>query len=104
MRADTRDIEYMREALELARKGECSTSPNPAVGCVIAKDDEIIGLKLTSIKFKNNPYKFLYLCYSTFFLTLIILGYMTQLNRYYWIVLVFVIVQMFFFSIKKIRY
>jgi|TARA_Y100000389_G_scaffold138704_1_gene136464 4-hydroxybenzoate polyprenyltransferase len=66
------------------------------------KDDEIIGLKSTSIKFKNNPYKFLYLCYSTFFLTLIILGYMTQLNRYYWIVLVFVIVQMFFFQLKKL--
>ena len=43
MTADTRDIEYMREALELARKGEYSTSPNPAVGCVIVKDDEIIG-------------------------------------------------------------
>ena len=24
------------------------------------KDDEIIGLKSTSIKFKNNPFKFLY--------------------------------------------
>ena len=43
MRVDARDIEYMREALELARKGEYSTSPNPAVGCVSVKDDEIIG-------------------------------------------------------------
>ena len=30
------------------------------------KDDEIIGLKSTSIKFKGNAKKFLFLCYSTF--------------------------------------
>ena len=28
------------------------------------KDDEIIGVKSTSIKFKNNPKKFLLICYS----------------------------------------
>ena len=31
------------------------------------KDDEIIGLKSTSIKFKSNPYVFLFICYSIFF-------------------------------------
>ncbi len=31
------------------------------------KDDEIIGVKSTSIKFKNNPKNFLILCYSIFF-------------------------------------
>ena len=30
------------------------------------KDDEIIGVKSTSIKFKNNPKSFLILCYSFF--------------------------------------
>ena len=30
------------------------------------KDDEIIGLKSTSIKFKDYPIKFITLCYSTF--------------------------------------
>ena len=30
--------EYMRRALELARKGEGHTSPNPMVGCVVVKD------------------------------------------------------------------
>src|SRR5210317_572210 len=30
------------------------------------KDDEIIGLKSTSIKFKKNPKKFLIICYSVF--------------------------------------
>ena len=31
------------------------------------KDDEIIGLKSTSIKFKKNPYIFLCTCYLIFF-------------------------------------
>ena len=66
------------------------------------KDDEIIGLKSTSIKFKNNPYKFLYLCYSIFFLTLVTLGYAMQLNKYYLIFLVLIFVQMFFFQLKKL--
>ena len=34
--------EYMRWALELARKGEGHTSPNPMVGCVVVKDGRII--------------------------------------------------------------
>ncbi len=38
------------------------------------KDDEIIGLKSTSIKFKNNPYKFLKICYSIFLINLLLLG------------------------------
>ena len=36
------------------------------------KDDEIIGVKSTSIKFKNNPKSFLILCYSIFFVLLIL--------------------------------
>lgn len=34
---------YMARALQLARLGIYSTSPNPRVGCVIVKDDKIIG-------------------------------------------------------------
>ena len=48
------------------------------------KDDEIIGLKSTSIKFKNIPYKFLILCYSLFFISLIIVGLLTKLNSFYY--------------------
>ena len=32
------------------------------------KDDEIIGVKSTSIKFKDNPKKFLFICYSIIFI------------------------------------
>ena len=46
MRTNARDIEYMREALELARRGEYSTCPNAAVGCVIVNDDEMNRIEL----------------------------------------------------------
>ena len=34
---------FMAQALELAERGRGRTSPNPLVGCVIVKDDEVIG-------------------------------------------------------------
>ena len=37
------DRRYMKRALSLAGKGVGKTSPNPAVGCVIVKDDCIVG-------------------------------------------------------------
>ena len=37
-----KDIEFMRRAIELAKKGGGYVHPNPLVGCVIVKDDEII--------------------------------------------------------------
>ena len=43
------------------------------------KDDEIIGLKSTSIKFKKNPNIFLYLCYSIFLVNLILLDILMKL-------------------------
>ena len=33
----------MRRALELAAKGLYTTTPNPRVGCVIARDDKVVG-------------------------------------------------------------
>ena len=37
------DIRFMEHALALARKGVGLASPNPAVGCVIVRDGEIVG-------------------------------------------------------------
>lgn len=34
---------YMRRALALARRGLGRTSPNPAVGCVLVRDGEVVG-------------------------------------------------------------
>lgn len=39
----TLDEIYMSRALELAYQGRFTTSPNPNVGCVIVKDEQIIG-------------------------------------------------------------
>ena len=63
------------------------------------KDDEIIGVKSTSIKFKNNPRKFLYLFYSITFLSLIVLGYIMEFNYIYFI---FLIVPFFHFFVYQI--
>lgn len=37
------DKQFMQLALELAQKGQFTTSPNPAVGCVLVKADKIVG-------------------------------------------------------------
>ncbi len=37
------DREYMAEALRLAEKGLYTTTPNPRVGCVIARDGQVVG-------------------------------------------------------------
>lgn len=48
------------------------------------KDDEIIGLKSTSIKFKNKAKQFLITCYLVLILILIIIGYMMSFSKYYY--------------------
>lgn len=42
-----KDIHYMKEALSLADKAAFNCPPNPAVGCVIVKDDCVIGQGFT---------------------------------------------------------
>jgi diaminohydroxyphosphoribosylaminopyrimidine deaminase/5-amino-6-(5-phosphoribosylamino)uracil reductase len=37
------DEQYMRRALDLARRGLYSTSPNPAVGCVLVRWGQVVG-------------------------------------------------------------
>ena len=47
------------------------------------KDDEIIGLKSTSIKCKNNPKFFLIICYSIVVICLFCLGNLMKFSYYY---------------------
>jgi len=66
-------------------------------------DDEIIGLKSTSIKFKSNPKFFLIICYSIFFLVLLITGYLMELNKYYFLFLILIFFQLFYYQIKRLN-
>ena len=67
------------------------------------KDDEIIGIKSTSIKFKKSPYIFLYLCYSIFFLSLLVMSHLINLNKISLMFLLLVIIQLFYFQLKKLN-
>jgi diaminohydroxyphosphoribosylaminopyrimidine deaminase/5-amino-6-(5-phosphoribosylamino)uracil reductase len=39
----TKDLIFMSQAIQLARKGWYTTQPNPRVGCVLVKNNQIIG-------------------------------------------------------------
>ena len=66
------------------------------------KDDEIIGLKSTSIKFKNNPFTFLTTCYVLFLLSLLIIGILKELNGFFYFLYVIVVIQMLYFQLRKL--
>ncbi len=66
------------------------------------KDDEIIGLKSTSIKFKNNPFTFLTICYIFFLLSLLITGILKELNGIFYFLYIIVVIQMLYFQLKKL--
>ena len=67
------------------------------------KDDEIIGLKSTSIKFKSNPYIFLNICYSIFFIAFLIVGFLMELKKYFFLITILIFCQIFFFQIKRLK-
>ena len=67
------------------------------------KDDEIIGLKSTSIKFKNKPYTFLFLCYFIYLLCLLIAGYLLNLNKISLIIFILIFIHMIYFQLKKLE-
>ncbi len=67
------------------------------------KDDEIIGVKSTSIKFKNNPKKFILICYLTFIAALILIGVLMKFNLFYFLFLIIPILQLIFSQIYKLN-
>ena len=67
------------------------------------KDDEIIGVKSTSIKFKNNPKKFILVCYLTFIASLILIGVQMKFNLIYFLFLLIPVFQLIFFQIYKLN-
>jgi len=66
-------------------------------------DDEIIGLKSTSIKFKENSKLFITLCYSIFLLSLIFLGVKMNSNFLYYVFILIAGFHLFFFQIYRLK-
>ncbi|MFL2894355.1 MAG: 4-hydroxybenzoate octaprenyltransferase [Candidatus Pelagibacter sp.] len=67
------------------------------------KDDEIIGVKSTSIKFKKNPKFFILLCYLVFFVILTYLGIVMNFNTIYFGGLILIAMHLFIFQIKNLN-
>ena len=65
------------------------------------KDDEIIGVKSTSIKFKNNPKKFLLICYSILVISILTTGLLMNFNLLFFIILIIPILHLFLYQIKE---
>ena len=67
-------------------------------------DDEIIGVKSTSIKFKNNPKKFLFICYSITILAYLLLGQIMNFNYLFYTGALFIIFHLFFYQLKNFNH
>ena len=68
------------------------------------KDDEIIGIKSTSIKFKKNPKLFLIICYLTFIISLIVVGFFMKFNSLFYLFISIPVLHLFFYQIYKFDY
>jgi 4-hydroxybenzoate polyprenyltransferase len=68
------------------------------------KDDEIIGVKSTSIKFKKNPKLFLIICYLVFILSLIGVGLFMKFNTIFYFFLLIPIFHLFFYQIYNFNF
>ena len=64
------------------------------------KDDEIIGVKSTSIKFKNKPKNFVTTCYVFLILSILISGILMNYNYFFYMSLLITIMHLFFYQIK----
>ncbi len=64
------------------------------------KDDEIIGLKSTSIKFQGNAKKFLFICYAFFLILFLIGGYIMKFHFSYYLLSIIPLFHLFFYQMK----
>ena len=67
------------------------------------KDDEIIGIKSTSIKFKKNPIPFLTICYSIFIFITLMVGILMKFNNLFFIILILPFLHLFAYQVKNIK-
>ena len=65
------------------------------------KDDEIIGVKSTSIKFKGKAKEFLFVCYAFVIIFFIVGGFKMNFHFSYYILILIPLVHLFLYQIKK---
>tara|TARA_Y100000591_G_C21613680_1_gene584193 strand:- start:352 stop:822 length:471 start_codon:yes stop_codon:yes gene_type:complete len=65
------------------------------------KDDEIIGLKSTSIKFKGKEKKFLKICYSLLIILFVYGGYYMKFHFSYYLLIIVPIIHLFYYQINN---
>ena len=64
------------------------------------KDDEIIGLKSTSIKFKGKAKEFLFKCYSFVIIFFLAGGFIMNFHFSYYLLILIPLIHLFFYQIK----
>ncbi len=67
------------------------------------KDDEIIGVKSTSIKFKNNPKIFIFFNYFLFFVSLILIGIIMSFSKMYFLTLALPFLHLMLYQIYSFK-
>ncbi len=67
------------------------------------EDDEIIGVKSTSIKFKTNPKKFVGICYFITLSLICVTGLMMNFKYVFFIFMIIPLLHMFFYQIKNLN-
>jgi 4-hydroxybenzoate polyprenyltransferase len=68
------------------------------------KDDEIIGVKSTSIKFKKNPELFLIICYLIFMVSLFAVGLFMKFSSMFYLFLSIPILHLFLYQIYNFNF
>jgi len=68
------------------------------------KDDEIIGVKSTSIKFKKNPKLFLKVCYLIFIMCLIAVGFFMKFNIIFYFFIIIPFLHLFYNQIHNFNF
>ena len=68
------------------------------------KDDEIIGIKSTSIKFKNNPKLFLIICYLIFMISIITVGFFMKFRTIFYFSILVPAIHLFLYQVYNFNY
>ena len=67
------------------------------------KDDEIIGVKSTSIKFKKNPKIFLISCYLIFYISIITLGVFMSYSLFYFLFSILIFLHLMYYQVGSLK-